>query len=320
MEHSFRFGKTVKDLFDVDYTASATPYADYRHSYEDWFLIPEERFMVAPAEVKSTTIDIPASNRVLDLTETLTGASTFNSIEGTLNFYIDNEKLLTTLSYGAYTNNKYEIFWVELYRDICAFLHGKVRYMMIEDDPQWIYKGRFSVGKYDASDGKWSQIEISYILEPFKRLPWRTDGNWYFDSLNLNTFRPGTTGVNYYLRTIDLMNEMTDILVDSDDWVQITGFRCGEEPVVPTIHVKEAVGGGHLELKFTNDEIGISDYTVTMSPKDGESTEFDFYDRQIIFTNYNHNFYSGYDDVSGLFKVWVKGHGKVSFNYDIGVI
>ena len=320
MEHSFRFGKTIRDLYDVRYDESTWVDRSVRHSYLDWFLIPQERFMVAPAEVKSTTIDIPASNGVLDLTETLTGASTFKSIEGTLSFYIDNEKLLTTLSYGAYTGNKYEIFWVELYRDICAFLHGKVRYMMVEDDPQRIYKGRFSVGKYDASDGKWSQIKIDYILEPFKRLPWRTDGDWYWDSLNLNTFRPGTTGVQYYLRTIDLMNNMTDISVDSDDWVQITGFRCGEEPVIPTIHIEEDEGADHLQLKFTNDEIGISNYTVTMSPKDGTSTEFDFYDRQIIFTNYNHNFYSGYDDTSNLFKVWVKGHGVVSFNYDIGVI
>lgn len=317
MKHSFRFGKTVEDLYDIRYDRSTDASEPVRHSYMDWFLIPEERFMVAPADVKSTTIDIPASNGVLDLTEALTGAATFKSIEGTFSFYIDNDKLTTEWD----AERRVEIFWVELYRDICAFLHGKVRYLMIEDDPQWIYKGRFSVGKYDASDGKWSRLKIDYILEPFKRLPWRNDGKWYWDSLNLNKSRTSAASNQYYLHIPDLINEYNDIVIDNDEYPDLNHgliFRCGEEPVVPTIHVKEDEGAGHLTLKIINPEINL-EYEIELTPPDGESTEFDFYDRQIIFTNYNQNLYQGYDRVSR-FRVFIKGHGKVSFNYNIGVI
>lgn len=314
MEHSFRFAKSVEELYNIRYDWSTFYQDGVRHSYLDWFLIPEERFMVAPADVKSTTIDIPASNGVLDLTETLTGAATFKSIEGTLSFYIDNEKIITQL-----VGRKVEIFWVELYRDICAFLHGKVRYLMIEDDPQWIYKGRFSVGKYDASDGKWSQLKIDYILEPFKRLPWRNDGKWYFDSLNLNKNRTGQQYSDYHY-VQDLINEKVNIEVDTEDYpVAPLRFRCGEEPVIPTIHVVENVGAGHLTLRIVNTEIGLDEEFI-LEPKSGEVTEFDYYNRQIIFTNYNHNYYCGYDDEPSSLAVYLKGHGKVSFKYDIGVI
>lgn len=314
MEHSFRFAKSVEELYSIRYDMSTFYQDGVRHSYLDWFLIPEERFMVAPAEVKTETIDIPASNGVLDLTETLTGAATFKSIEGTFSFYVDNDKILTQP-----VGRKAEIFWVELYRDICAFLHGKVRYLMIEDDPQWIYKGRFSVGEYDASDGKWSKLKIDYILEPFKRLPWRNDGNWYWDSLNLNKNRSGETGGRYrYVQ--DLMNEMVNIEINTEDYPDVPlRFRCGEEPVVPTIHVVENVGAGHLTLRIVNTEIGLDEEFV-LEPKEGEVTEFDYYNRQIIFTNYNNNYFSGYDDRPSSLGVYLKGHGIVSFKYDIGVI
>lgn len=317
MKHSFRFAKSVEDLYDIRYDWSTLYQKSVRHSYLDWFLIPEERFMVAPADVKSTTIDIPASNGVLDLTETLTGAATFKSIEGTFSFYIDNDKILTLPD--LYPDRNVEIFWVELYRDICAFLHGKVRYLMIEDDPQWIYKGRFSVGKYDASDGHWSQLKIDYILEPFKRLPWRDDNKWYFDSLNLNKNRLGQV-LSEYHKIEDLINENVNIPINSDDYPS-TGisFRCGEEPVVPTIHVVEDDEAGHLTLRIVNTEIGLDEEFV-LTPKDGVSKEFDYYNRQIIFTNYNKNYYCGYDDKPNTLQVYIKGHGTVSFKYDIGVI
>lgn len=317
MDHSFRFAKSVEELYGIRYDWSTFYQDGVRHSYLDWFLIPEERFMVAPADVKSTTIDIPASNGVLDLTEALTGAATFKSIEGTLSFYVDNDKILTLPE--DYPIKRTELFWVELYRDICAFLHGKVRYMMIEDDPQWIYKGRFSVGKYDASDGHWSHLKIDYILEPFKRLPWRDDGKWYFDSLSLNQNRLGQV-LNEYHDIEDLMNDKVDIEVDNDEYLSAPiRFRCGEEPVIPTIHVVENVGAGHLTLRIVNTEIGLDEEFV-LEPKSGEVTEFDYYNRQIIFTNYNKNYYCGYDDKPESLSVYLKGHGKVSFKYDIGVI
>lgn len=317
MDHSFRFAKSVEELYDIRYDWSTFYKEGVRHSYLDWFLIPQERFMVAPAEVKSVTIDIPASNGVLDLTEALTGASTFNSIEGSFDFYVDNDKIQTLPD--MYPNRNVELFWVELYRDICAFLHGKVRYLMIEDDPQWIYKGRFSVGEYDASDGHWSQLKIDYILEPFKRLPWRDDGKWYWDSINLNTNRLGQERSEYrYIE--DLMNDMVNIEVDTEDYPATPlKFRCGEEPVIPTIHVVENVGGGHLTLRIVNTEIGL-DAEFVLEPKDDEVTEFDYYNRQIIFTNYNKNYFCGYDDKPASLEVYLKGHGKVSFKYNIGVI
>ena len=96
-------------------------------------------------------------------------------------------------------------------------------------------------------------------------------------------------------------------------------FRCGEEPVVPTIHVIEDDEAGHLTLRIVNTEIGLDEEFV-LAPKDGVSKEFDYYNRQIIFTNYNKNYYCGYDDKPNSLAVYIKGHGTVSFKYDIGVI
>jgi hypothetical protein len=41
---------------------------------------------------------------------------------------------------------------------------------MLEDDPSWYYKGRFTVERYDASDAANSHITIAYKVYPFKKL------------------------------------------------------------------------------------------------------------------------------------------------------
>lgn len=323
MKHSIRFAKTLDDLFNIDIGESSVKTSPFRHSYVDWFLIPTERFMIPPPEVNQISISIPASNGALDLTEALTGAPTFKPIEGEMSFWISNDKIqedfLNRMLPGQ--NRHLEVFWVELYRDICAFLHGKELYMMLEDDPQWIYKGRFSAGKYDASDNTWSQIKISYVLYPFKRLPWRNDNEWYLDSLNLNVPRyidEQMTGI-YYLDIKDLMNKNINIEIDdhSNNGVQIANMRCGEEPVVPVIHVEE-LENDHMQIRVVNHDLQSDTGWLTMTPKDGTSTTFDYYNRQIVFSNYHHNHYSGYEQQG--FTVSVKGKGIVSFYYDIGVI
>jgi hypothetical protein len=42
--------------------------------------------------------------------------------------------------------------------------------MMLEDDPSWYYKGRFTVERYDASNAANSHITIAYKVYPFKKL------------------------------------------------------------------------------------------------------------------------------------------------------
>lgn len=171
--HSIVFASSVEDLYNnhkINFDGEHVGVGNTRHTSLDWFLVPTERPSIDKATVKEHYIDIPGVNGGLDLTESLTGFPLYNYIEGSFEFNILNERKLPTLdNYNNLIKEK-TLSWEFLNRDIRAFLNGKRRYMMLEDDPSWYYEGRFTVEKYNSSEESNSKIVISYKVYPYKKL------------------------------------------------------------------------------------------------------------------------------------------------------
>ena len=136
------------------------------NTWEDWHLIPASRPEIVPPEVYTNYVDLPGCHGKLDLSEYLTGYPVYKNRSGTLEFYAAN-------GYG---------FWAERYNQICNFLHGKKLFMVLYDEPEYFYTGRFRVQKY-VSDGQtnWSSVSIDYELDPFKFVLPRTSRDEYWE-------------------------------------------------------------------------------------------------------------------------------------------
>lgn len=173
LPHSIVFATSLDSLYNnhkINLDTERAGAGNTRHTFLDWFLSPVERPSIDKAEVKENYIEIPGTNGGLDLTESLTGSPLYKYIEGSFEFKVLNDRRLPILNNKCELIKEKEITWEYLNRDIRSFLNGKERYMMLEDDPSWYYKGRFTVERYDASNAANSRITISYKVYPFKKL------------------------------------------------------------------------------------------------------------------------------------------------------
>lgn len=132
-------------------------YFGNKNSYTDWHLVPDGAPVIALPEQKTTMIEVPGSTGFLDLSESLTNYPLFKKRSGSIKFHVLND-----YGQGTHANR------TERYTDISSYLHGKSLYMKLEDDPDWVYNGRFNLKWTMNNDGMWSDVEISYILQPFK--------------------------------------------------------------------------------------------------------------------------------------------------------
>ena len=173
LPHSIVFATDLDSLYNnhkINLDTERAGAGNTRHTFLDWFLSPVERPSIDKAEVKENYIEIPGTNGGLDLTESLTGSPLYKYIEGSIEFKVLNDRMLPILNNKCELIKEKEITWEYLNRDIRSFLNGKERYMMLEDDPSWYYKGRFTVERYDASNAANSRITIAYKVYPFKKL------------------------------------------------------------------------------------------------------------------------------------------------------
>lgn len=194
IDHSVYFGLMFEDgsgdTGNVDWTTGATKSVsgnikylkpslihetgshDFRglakgvNTWTDWHLIPASRPEISPPEVYTNYVELPACHGKLDLSEYLTGYPVYRNRSGSLEFYAANG----------------QGFWAERYGEMCNFLHGKKLFMVLYDEPEYFYTGRFRVQKWN-SDGKtnWSSIAIDYELDPFKFVLPRDSFDDYWD-------------------------------------------------------------------------------------------------------------------------------------------
>lgn len=122
-----------------------------KNTWDDWHLVPSSRPLVSPPGLKTQFVDLPGGDGILDLTEALTGKPVYGNRTGTWEFLVMND-------YQS---------WELLYSSILHHLHGKAHRVILDDDPNYFYEGRFSMEEW-ASNKDWSTVKIQYSLGPYK--------------------------------------------------------------------------------------------------------------------------------------------------------
>lgn len=123
-----------------------------KHTYRDWGLITKTRPNVSPPVPKLKLIQVPGSDHVIDLTEHLTGQVHYEPRTISFEFVMMAER-------GR---------WASLYSEIMTYLHGKRIKIVMDNDPNYYYIGRVTVG--DLEPGKaTAELKIQAQVEPYKR-------------------------------------------------------------------------------------------------------------------------------------------------------
>lgn len=130
-----------------------------KNTWTDWHLVATSRPVIDPPQPKTQYVDIPGADGSIDLTESLAGRPVFSDREGSLEFYVLNDFDIDGYSYD----------WFTVYSTVMQYLHGRYMRMVLEDDPNYYYEGRFSVNSW-KSDQNHSTITIDYHVSPYRYL------------------------------------------------------------------------------------------------------------------------------------------------------
>lgn len=122
-----------------------------KHSYHHWGLLLSSRPVISPPTPKTKYVEVPGADGSLDLTDTLTGYTQYKNRKITFEFVVMAGRAA----------------WPAIYSDIMDTLHGNVVEIVFDDDPQYAYKGRVTVGKWEAEKVT-AFLKITAEVEPYK--------------------------------------------------------------------------------------------------------------------------------------------------------
>lgn len=122
-----------------------------RNTWNHWHLIPSSRPCVAQAAATYKYVDIPGMDGQMDLTDYLIGRPTYSDRSGSFEFYVIND-------YGK---------WTERRTELTNFLNGRVMKLVLEDDPNYYYIGRFYMKEWRPGTD-YSTVSIEYHVKPYK--------------------------------------------------------------------------------------------------------------------------------------------------------
>lgn len=195
-----------------------------RNTWDSWFLVPTSRPLVNPPSVKTHFISVPGMSGALDLSEYIAGEPIYGNRTGSWEFFvmnfwdvaIDYPRYSATRSHyglgervlfdqyimecvtpinqaGAFDWSKWivilpdsEHLWQDRYSAISDYLHGNEFEIVLDDDPDFSYKGRLAVDSWRSSKDR-STITISYNLQPHKITLRDQNENWLWDPFDFNT-------------------------------------------------------------------------------------------------------------------------------------
>lgn len=141
-----------------------------KHSYKDWGLILKSRPVISSPSPKTIYIDIPATDGSLDLTESLTGDVKFNNRTIKFEFAVIEARKR----------------WTALYSEVMNYLHGQNMRVILDEDADYYYTGRFQVNEW-KSDKRTATIVIEGTVEPYKLEKYSSIEDWEWDSFNFET-------------------------------------------------------------------------------------------------------------------------------------
>lgn len=136
-----------------------------KNTFDDWHLLSTSRQCVAPPIPKTNYIEVPGKSGMLDYTNALVKTPRYSDREGTWEFIVLNPGDIETYQLkDIYPQNH-----TDLYSELMQYFDGRVfDKIWLEDDPDYYYTGRVWLSNYQNSSS-WSQVTLSYHLEPFKR-------------------------------------------------------------------------------------------------------------------------------------------------------
>ena len=201
--HSLTFLDGFENVVDEDNPGySELIYLDAQNTWDDWHLIPATRPEFAAPKGKNKFVTIPGrSYSSVDISEAVVPYPLYGYREGTLSFYVDNDHEP----------------WVSLYRRIADYLHGAKRLVILDDQPDFYYEGRFQVEWKNTKD--YSTVDIHYKLLPYKHDVLSSCDDWLWDPFD---FENG------------VINRVNEITLSSDHWVGVTLIG-RQERTCPTI-------------------------------------------------------------------------------------
>lgn len=126
------------------------------NTWDDWGCIPEMRPSVAPPEVVTEKETGDWINGEIDKSEFLTNGPQYGNAVGSMTFYMVNP---------AYTKYVQRI-WAQRRSEIMNYLHNKRMVMILDDDPDHYYEGRFTVSF--QGDKNWSRLTVNYTLDVYR--------------------------------------------------------------------------------------------------------------------------------------------------------
>lgn len=137
-----------------------------RNTYTNWNLLPESPPVVPPPTPKTNYVEIPGRQRgPLDMTRVPFNRVTYERISGSWTFVLFED-------YWHTANPK------TTYETVRSWLHGRSTKMVLEEDPNHYFLGRFTVEPPNRTTSPFV-MSIGYSLEPVR---YNTDGsidsNW----------------------------------------------------------------------------------------------------------------------------------------------
>ena len=143
------------------------------NTWDDWHLIPTSRPVFQQGDVKTVYIDIPGADGQIDATEALTGYPVYSNREGSLEFIVANG---------------WRASWAAGFSQFANWLHGKRLRVILDDDPEYFYEGRFKLNEWKSNnDGTWSNVTLDYNLKPYKYSVYMSTDKWLWDPFNFET-------------------------------------------------------------------------------------------------------------------------------------
>nr|DAH43850.1 MAG TPA: distal tail protein [Caudoviricetes sp.] len=211
------------------------------NTWDDFHLIPTSRPVIAPPSVKTNTIDLPGGNGVLDLSYSLTKCPLYDNRKGSLEFIVDSD----------------QDTWINVYQKLSNYLDGRYRYMTLEDDPYWVYEGKFMVNDWQ-SDEHWSTITIDYDVKPYKRYILKTDPD--------QSLSTGRTKIPYYDELKSTFMGIGALSIDNPEKVLLNIDLYSTIPVCPSFTVR--FGAVRITITRIENQVYI-DEPISVSQKLG---------------------------------------------------
>jgi hypothetical protein len=143
-----------------------------KNTWTDWHLTPTSRPVINPPDVKSNYTEVPGGDGSVDTTESMTGRPVYGTRTGTLDFYVEN---------GFKP-------WDELYSEIMNYLHGQSMQMILSDDTDHYYIGRYTVNAWKSEEQR-SMVTIGYTVAPYKFNTAAPPDEWLWDGFSFLTGR-----------------------------------------------------------------------------------------------------------------------------------